>query len=117
MRLFSLKLMVVLMLVSTIFSACVTSRIKPVAQGQSSQMPDSSDVKIFLLERDIPSDIEQLGVVTIRIESGVGLRIDEVVKQQLRDDCQKLGANGAYRINDGTYYPVVVNYLAFRYKK
>lgn len=106
----------VLLIANALLAACVTSRVKPVAQVQSNQASDGSDVKIFLLERDIPTDIEQLGVVTIGINSRAGLNIDELVKKQLRSDCQRLGANGAYRINDGTYYPLVVNYLVFRYK-
>lgn len=107
------------MLVSTLLTSCITSRIKPVAQMQTQGVAptDSSDVKIFLLERDIPAVIEQLGVVAIGVNSRASLTIDALVKKQLRSDCRQLGANGAYRINDGTYYPFVVNYLVFKYNK
>ncbi|QHV94571.1 hypothetical protein [Spirosoma endbachense] len=74
-------------------------------------------VKIFLLERAIPQAIEELGVVSLYVNIRPGLTVDQQVKQQLRKDCQRLGANGAYRISDGTYYPTVVSYLVFRYKK
>jgi len=87
------------------------------AQVGSTIQTDSLSVKIFLLEREIPQDIEQLGVVSLSINSRPGLNIDQQIKQQLRNDCQQLGANGAYRINDGTYYPMVVSYLVFKYKR
>ena len=58
-----------------------------------------------------------MGVVAISIESRASLTIDEQVKQQLQKDCQRVGANGAYRINDGTYYPQIVSYLIFKYKR
>jgi hypothetical protein len=96
--------------------SCLTSKIKPIHQNGIS-MADTSGVTVFLLERDIPQDIERLGVVSISVNSRPTLTIDEQVKQQLNKDCQRLGANGAYRVNDGTYYPLIVNYLVFRYKK
>ncbi|WP_461073986.1 hypothetical protein [Spirosoma horti] len=111
------KIVVLLTGASICLSSCVTSKIKPLAQVGSGLQTDSLSVKIFLLEREIPQDIEQLGVVSLSINSRPGLNIDQQVKQQLKDDCQRLGANGAYRINDGTYYPMVVSYLVFRYKK
>jgi len=97
--------------------SCVTSKIKPLAQVDGGLQTDSLSVKIFLLEREIPQDIEQLGVVSLSVNSRPGLNVDQQVKQQLKNDCQRLGANGAYRINDGTYYPMVVSYLVFKYKK
>lgn len=111
---------IVVLFVSTgmCLASCVTSRIRPLAQVNSSLQTDSLPVKIFLLEREIPQDIEQLGVVSISlINSRPGSNIDQRVKQQLQNDCQQLGANGAYRINDGTYSPIVVSYLVFKYKK
>ena len=111
------KTVVLLAGVSICLSSCITSKIRPLAQVGSSLQADSSSVRIFLLEREIPQDIEQLGVVSLAINSRPGLNIDQQVKQQLKNDCQQLGANGAYRINDGTYYPMVVSYLVFRYKK
>ena len=103
---------------SSCLSSCVTSKIKPLAQVGSGLQTDSLSVKIFLLEREIPQDIDQLGVVSLSvINNRLGLNIDQQVKQQLQKDCQRLGANGAYRINDGTYYPTIVSYLVFSYKK
>ena len=97
---------------------CVTSKIKPLAGVGSDVQTDSSSVRIFLLERDIPQDIERLGVVSLStLNQRPGLNIDQQVKRQLQTDCQRLGANGAYRINDGTYYPGIVSYLVFKYKK
>ncbi len=109
--------MIALIGISTCLSACVTSRVKPISQVSSGAGADASSVKVFLLERDIPQDIEQMGVVAISIDSRPSLRIDEQVKQQLQKDCQRVGANGAYRINDGTYYPMIVSYLIFKYKR
>jgi hypothetical protein len=47
-------------------------------------------------------------------------RTDEFVKKELQKQCQQLGANGAYRLNDG-YYPGTrreeVPYLVFKYAK
>lgn len=111
------KSVIVLFSISTCISACVTSKIKPIAQVSSGLQTDTSSLKVFLLEREIPQDIEQLGVVSLSVNSRSTLNIDEQVKQQLRKNCQQLGANGAYRISDGTYYPLIVSYLVFRYKK
>jgi hypothetical protein len=98
--------------------ACVTSKIKPLAEVGSSLQTDSLSVRIFLLERDIPKDIEQLGVVSLStLDQRPSLNTDQQVKRQLQTDCQRLGANGAYRINDGTYSPGIVSYLVFKYKK
>ncbi|WP_155296269.1 hypothetical protein [Spirosoma rigui] len=117
MKLISRNLVIVFISIGSCLLACVTSRVKPIDQVSSGPVADSSSVKIFLLERDIPQDIEQMGVVAISIESSPSLTIDEQVKRQLRKDCQRAGANGAYRINDGTYYPQIVSYLIFKYKK
>ena len=116
MKLPLLKTVIALLLLSTSLTGCITSKVKPVTQAVNTALSENSGVKIFLLERDIPADIEQLGVVTISITRRHVLNIDEVVKQQLMKDCQRLGANGAYRVNDGTYFPTIVNYLAFKYK-
>ena len=117
MKQISKSLIVALIGIGACFSACVTSRIKPISQVNNGLGADASSVRVFLLERDIPQDIEQMGVVAISIESRASLTIDEQVKQQLRKDCQRVGANGAYRINDGTYDPTIVSYLIFKYKK
>jgi hypothetical protein len=113
----SRSLIVALIGISACLSACVTSRVKPISQVSKGTGADASSVKVFLLERDIPQDIEQMGVVAISIDSRASLTVDEQVKQQLQKDCQRVGANGAYRINDGTYYPMIVSYLIFRYRR
>ncbi|AQG78408.1 hypothetical protein AWR27_03085 [Spirosoma montaniterrae] len=105
------------LVVSICLSACVTSKTKPLAQVSGDLQADTSSFRVFLLEREIPQDIEQLGVVSLSVNGRPSLNIDVEVKQKLRRECQQLGANGAYRINDGTYYPLVVSYLVFRYKK
>ncbi len=106
-----------LFIISICLWSCITSKTKPLTQVGSSPQTDSSSVRVFLLERDIPQDIQQLGVVSLSVNIRPGLNIDQQVKQQLRNDCLRLGANGAYRINDGTYYPTIVSYLVFRYRK
>ncbi|MVM39219.1 hypothetical protein GO730_19450 [Spirosoma sp. HMF3257] len=111
------KLLVIMISVSISLSSCITTRIKPLIPVGNELQGDTLSVKIFLLERDIPNDIDQLGVVSISVNSRPTLSIDAQVKRQLRKDCQQMGANGAYRINDGTYYPTVVSYVVFRYKK
>lgn len=98
MQQISKKIVVLLAGASICLSSCVTSKIKPLVQVGSGLQTDSLSVKIFLLEREIPQDIEQLGVVSLSINSRPGLNIDQQVKQQLKDDCQRLGANGAYRL-------------------
>ncbi len=105
------------MITGMLAGACVSSRIKPLTQSGNATVDSDTSLTVFLLERDIPQTIEKLGVVAIRIETRTDFVVDEQIKQRLRRDCQQLGANGAYRINDGTYYPNIVNYLAFRYKK
>ncbi|WP_144035939.1 hypothetical protein [Spirosoma fluviale] len=113
-----MKTLVLFVGFSSCLSSCVTSKIKPLEQVVGAGLQtDSSSVKVFLLERDIPQDIEQLGVVSLSVNVRPDLNVDQHVKQQLQSDCQRLGANGAYRINDGTYYPLIVSYLVFRYKK
>lgn len=111
------RLVIALIGASTCLSACITSQVKPISQVSNGSGVDATSVKVFLLERDIPPDIEPLGVVAISIDSAPSLTIDDQVKQQLQKDCQRVGANGAYRINDGTYYPMIVSYLIFKYNK
>ena len=106
-----------LLTMSICLSACITSKVKSLGEVNSVELDNSSSVKIFLLERDVPQDIKRLGVVSLSVNSRPGLNVDEDVKRQLIKNCQQLGANGAYRINDGTYYPMIVSYLVFRYEK
>lgn len=117
MRQFFAKSVGIAIVAGMLAGACVSSRIKPITQAGNATASSDTALTVFLLERDIPKEIEKLGVIVIRIDSRAELTLDEQVKQRLRRDCQQLGANGAYRINDGTYYPNIVNYLVFRYKK
>jgi hypothetical protein len=111
------KLTLLLMLGSMTVAGCVHSRVSLINQPNVGvQLPDSS-VTVFLLERDIPADIERLGSVTIQYDIRSRFSTDSQVKAELDRQCQILKANGAYRTNDGTYSPVIVSYLVFRYKK
>lgn len=97
-------------------AACVRTRTVPISE--SMQTLDSAGVTVFLLERDIPANFERLGVVRLTYPSTyAGLNKDQFVKRQLVAACQRLGANGAYRTNDGFYPPYSLSYLVFRYRK
>ncbi|QKZ14920.1 hypothetical protein [Spirosoma sp. KUDC1026] len=111
------RLSLISLFISICLSACVTSQTKSIAQVSGDLPADTSSLRVFLLEKENPQDIEQLGVVALSVNSRPTLNTDEEVKLQLRKECQRLGANGAYRISDGTYYPLVVSYLVFKYKK
>ena len=103
--------------INLLLTSCVVSKIKPINEVSSTNNPAILSPTVFLLERDIPQDIERLGIVTIALNSRATLNVDSYVKEQLAKDCQTLGANGAYRVNDGTYFPNIVSYLVFRYRK
>jgi hypothetical protein len=97
-------------------AACVRTRTQ--SFDETMQTLDSAGVTVFLLERDLPASIERLGVVRLTYPSAyAGLNKDVAVKRQLITACQRLGANGAYRTNDGFYPPYSVSYLVFRYQK
>lgn len=96
---------------------CVTSQFQPIQNTTSVITPgDSSPVTVFLLERDLPPTFERLGTVAIRIES----RLD--THKRVEEELQKIGreksANGAIRVQHGTYEldgVPIVSYLLFRY--
>src|SRR5262245_61827018 len=113
-----MKKLVGAFLIGLVLTGCARSKITMIGEtGSRLQSADSaSSLKVFLLERDIPVDIERLGVVTIGFNPNGSMSIYKYTKSALLKECQKVGANGAYRINDGTYYPVTVSYLVFRYK-
>jgi hypothetical protein len=103
--------------------SCTTSRVVPAESSviMASGIPTEKvtyPVTVFLLERDIPPVIKRLGVVLISTtDHGVG--VDRVVKRALQKKCQELGANGAYRLNEG-YYPtntLAIPYLIFTYEQ
>ncbi len=115
-----MKTLPVLSFVGLLLTGCVTSQTIPIGQVENAvRTPDDSGVTVFLLEREIPQDIKKLGVVTLNIQTNTAANssVDRDVKAQLHKACKELGANGAYRINDGTYFPALVSYLVFSYKK
>ena len=99
--------------------SCVTSNTISVSEAEAVNATDTAGVTIFLLERDIPLTIQKLGVVSIPFQLTTFNinRIDAIVKKRLNESCRKVGANEAYRINEGSYYPKIVSYLVFRYDK
>lgn len=112
-----MRLIAVTLLVCLLNGACTIVRT---TFTDNRTINDTSDVgdstlTVFLLERDIPAEIERLGVVTIPVGAS---SIDKNVKKQLKLKCKELGANGAYRIADG-FYPSIgsIPYLVFKYKK
>ncbi|WP_111630597.1 hypothetical protein [Larkinella arboricola] len=74
-------------------------------------------VSVFLLERDLPREFERRGVVAITPPALTPADLAQWVNQQLQEECQKRGANGAFRVNEGTYPPYVIRYLVFKYDK
>ena len=107
-----------LVIVLLLTAGCVTSQFQPVQQTTNATASgDPATVTIFLLERDLPPTFERLGTVAIPTgQSYFG------VHQRVEDELQKVGrqkgANGAIRIQHGTYEHNergVVTYLLFRY--
>lgn len=90
--------------------ACGRTVTRPVSSVGSALQPTDSLITIFLLERDRPVQMQRLGVVSIVPPDPSPYRMDNSVKQQLRQDCERLGTNGAYRINDGPY-SLLVNWF------
>ena len=80
---------------------------------------NTPELTIFLLERDIPQKMNPLGTVAIpiMISTFTFKQVDANVKEKLKELCKEAGANGAYRINDGSYSPYVISYLIFKYDK
>ncbi|NID13573.1 hypothetical protein [Fibrivirga algicola] len=93
---------------------------RPIERTPSAGTPaDSTGVTVFLLERDLPSAMERIGTITIHTFGSI-----YSVHQQVEDELQKTGrlkgANGAIRIQHGTYdhdKDGLVTYLLFRYTK
>ena len=112
-----MKSTLVLILLSWLVVGCVTTQFTSTDNSTATDISATSDttLTVFLLERDIPTEIKRLGVVTIYIGAST---IDKTVKRQLKLKCQEFGANGAYRITDG-FYPSagIVPYLIFKYKR
>ncbi|WP_052731129.1 hypothetical protein [Spirosoma radiotolerans] len=110
-----MKLMVALLFLSWTLTGCVTTQVTSADNSTFSngQVDGDTNLTIFLLERDIPTAIKRLGVVTISVGTAT---TDKMVKERLKLKCQELGANGAYRISDG-FYPNAgsIPYLVFKY--
>lgn len=96
-------------------TSCVSSQFHPLTQHASANASADS-VTIFILERDLPPQIDRLGVATFRTyRSGMG--VHNQVKQQLQQEAHQRGANGAFRLREGTYDRLgIFAYLLFRYK-
>lgn len=113
-----MRITIICFFLGTLLVGCSTSQttFSDRNTGLNTLVKDDSSLTVFLLERDIPLDIERLGVVTI--VNGSVTNVDKGVKQELRKKCQALGANGAYRTLDG-FYPraYTYSYLVFRYKR
>ncbi|GAB3803309.1 hypothetical protein GCM10028819_33020 [Spirosoma humi] len=112
-----MKPILALLLLSWTLISCATTRVSSADNStiDNSQAANDTSLTIFLLERDIPVEIERLGVVTISVGQAT---VDKVVKEKLKLKCKELGANGAYRISDG-FYPNagMIPYLVFKYKR
>jgi len=99
---------------------CIRSQFQPIQQAATlNASADSAAVTIFLLERDLPATMERIGTVTIHTFGSI-----YSIHQRVEDELQKLGhekgANGAYRVQHGTYdheHDGIVSYLLFRYTK
>lgn len=113
-----MKIVTIWLCLSILIVGCSTSltTFNNKSTGLSKSVKDDSSFTVFLLERDIPLNIERLGVVTI--VNGSVTNVDKGVKEELRRKCQALGANGAYRTLDG-FYPraYTYSYLVFKYKR
>ena len=102
-------------------SSCISTKLIPIQSNETQIVKnfppiEPSEVKIFLLERDIPSSIERLGVLKINMTNAM-VRFD-AIEEKLRSECAKIGANGAFRLNEGTIITNeggVISYLCFRY--
>lgn len=98
----------------------VTSQFQPIQRVTDVTVTtpgDSATLTVFLLERDLPPTFDRLGTVAIRVNQA-----NRNTHQQLLDELQRVGkqqgANGAYRLQHGTYEldrVGVVSYLLFRY--
>lgn len=114
-----MKSIIIPLLLSWIIVGCITSQVTSTDNNTSTGTSQTTDttLTVFLLERDIPTEIKRLGVVTILTDSA-GFGADKKIKEQLKQKCQELGANGAYRIADG-FYPGAgaIPYLVFKYKR
>lgn len=111
-----MKLIIALLFLGWTLTGCVTTQVTSADNSTllgNGQVEGDNNLTIFLLERDIPTTIKRLGVVTISVGTAT---TDKMVKERLKLKCQELGANGAYRISDG-FYPNAgsIPYLVFKY--
>lgn len=106
-----------LMVFIGLVTVCLMLTTDPISSIGHGSQPANPPVTIFLLERDLPKEFQRIGIVSISPSSRSAYFIDNEVKEQLIADCKRLGANGAYRIRDATYDPLVVSYLLFTYER
>ncbi|MEY4540538.1 MAG: hypothetical protein RLZZ306_2295 [Bacteroidota bacterium] len=110
-----------ILIIWVILSSCISTKMIPVQNNETLIVKtfspiEPSSVTIFLLERDIPLSIERLGVLKIDMTNAM-VRFD-AIEEKLRIECAKIGANGAFRLNEGTIITNqggVISYLCFRY--
>ena len=101
-------------------AGCVTSQFQPMQQATTLSAPaDLATVTVFLLERDLPPTFERLGTVAVRVNQTTP-NFHQLLLEELQKVARQQGANGAYRLQHGTYEldrVGVVSYLLFRYSK
>lgn len=107
----------ILMIFIGLVTICIITTADPISTSRHFTQPMNTPVTIFLLERDLPKEFQRIGIVSISPRSRSASSIDNEVKDQLLADCKRLGANGAYRISDATYDPLVISYLLFNYER
>lgn len=99
-------------------AGCITSPFQPIQRSAGTPVSfDSVTVRIFLLERDLPSAFTSVGTVAIHTYDSV-FSIHQKVEAELQKVGRQNGANGAYRIGHGSYDPGkegIVSYLLVRY--
>ena len=101
-----------------LLSSCVRTQMIPFQsdgmQIEKSYPPidDPASVKIFLLERDIPLKIEHIG----RLKINSSQVLTNLLEEKVKNECAKVGANGAYRIQYGESENFEYSiFLCFRY--
>ena len=101
-------------------AGCVRSQFQPIQQATTMNAPaDSAAVTVFLLERDLPTSMERLGTIAVRVNQTTP-NFHQILLGELQKVARQQGANGAYRLQHGTYEldrVGVVSYLLFRYRK
>lgn len=106
----------ILMILICSLTVWIVSTTSPLSSRHKPAQAQRDSVTVFLLERDLPKTFKRIGIVSITPTLHTASALDHQVKQQLKAACQKNGANGAFRINEGTYPPYRINYLLISYE-